>query len=176
MREVNEHLVENSPTGMFVTLFLAILEVGTGELRYVNAGHPPGLVLGAGRSEAERLGAGGLPVGMLGEQGYEEGRATLVPGSAAVLYSDGVTEATRADGEMYEEERLVEALGGAFGQSAAQVLTGLLASVDDFVAGAEQADDISVVVVRRSPGESPLKQVEAGGTTALQVPPGASSE
>jgi len=151
MREVNEHLVESSPAGMFVTLFLGILDTTTGELRYVNAGHPPGLVLCAGDGEARQLGAGGLPVGMLAEQGYEEGRAMLGPGSAVVLYSDGVTEATRSDGEMYEEERLVDVLGASRGQAATEVLTGLLAAVEAFVAGAEQADDISVLVVRRPP-------------------------
>jgi serine phosphatase RsbU (regulator of sigma subunit) len=147
---VNEHLVENSPAGMFVTLFLGVLDTATGVLRYVNAGHPPALVLCAGAGEARRLDAGGLPVGMLAEQRYEEGCVTLAPGSAGVLYSDGVTEATRADGEMYEEERLVEALGVAGGRSAARVLAALLATVESFVAGAEQADDISIVVVRRS--------------------------
>jgi len=147
--EVNEHLVASSPSGMFVTLFVGVLDTATGELRYVNAGHPPALAF-SGVGDMQKLETGGMLVGALPGILYEVGVIGLAPGSVLAIYSDGVTEAINTVGEMYEEERLVEALAACGGKSAAEVFSGVMESVQGFSRGAEQADDITLVVIQRA--------------------------
>lgn len=148
--EVNEHLVASSPSGMFVTLFVGVLDVATGELRYVNAGHPPALAFCWVGDDVQRLETGGLVVGVLPGIRYEVGVLGLATGSVLAIYSDGVTEATSTVGEMYEEERLVEVLAACGGKSAAEVFSAVMESVECFSRGAEQADDITLVVIQRA--------------------------
>jgi len=145
-RELNEHLLTSSSSEMFMTLFVGILEVGTGRLRYVNAGHNPPVLVGDG---ATRLETGGVPVGMLPGAPYQEGEAALAPGDTLVVYSDGVTEAMNKGGEMYEDERLLREIDGARGEPADEVLDLVVHSVERFAGGAEQADDLTLLVARR---------------------------
>jgi sigma-B regulation protein RsbU (phosphoserine phosphatase) len=148
--EVNEHLVASSPSGMFVTLFVGVLDTATGELRYVNAGHPPALVFSGVGGDMQKLETGGMLVGAIPGIRYEVGMVGLSPGSVLAVYSDGVTEATDTVGEMYEEERLIAALAACGEKSAAEVFTGVMESVECFSRGAEQADDITLVVIQRA--------------------------
>ncbi len=142
-------LYKRTPPEKYATAFLAVLEPATGGFRYVNAGHNPGLLLRA-RGEAELLAAGGPPLGLLpAAPAYTEGVGELTAGDCLVLYTDGVTEATDPAGEEYGLERLtdlcrrhrsepLDALAGA-------LETGLVA----FVEGPPDADDRTLVVVRR---------------------------
>jgi sigma-B regulation protein RsbU (phosphoserine phosphatase) len=159
--EVNEHLVTSSPSGMFVTLFVGVLDTATGELRYVNGGHPPALVFSGVGGDMQRLETGGLLVGAIPGIRYEVGEVALAPGSVLAIYSDGVTEANNTAGEMYEEERLVDALAVCCRQSAAEVFSGVMESVQGFSRGAEQADDITLVVIQRAGGVSNAGQAHA---------------
>ena len=173
-REINDHLLASTPPEIFTTLFLGVLDTSSGTLRYVNAGHPPPLVLRPGAAAPLRLDTGGLLVGILPNLTFQAGEATLPPGSTMLVYSDGLSEAEAAGGAMFEEERIVAGLkagegaaGAAAGCSgAAPVLQTLLAAVDAFTAGAEQSDDITLIVVKRdfASGAPPARSagVEAG--------------
>ncbi len=150
MRELNAFLLASTPDDMFVTLFLAVLDVPTGRLRYVIAGHVPPLVLaGPDGDRPMRLTAGGPVLGILPEAEFEERETGLQPGSVLAVVSDGITEAMDAAGKMFHERRVEEALRNGWGKPAPQAQAHLLRAVEQFAAGAEQADDISVILLRR---------------------------
>jgi sigma-B regulation protein RsbU (phosphoserine phosphatase) len=149
--ELNQQLLESSSAGMFITLFIGIVDTRTGRLRYANGGHnPPYLCPGPG-AEPRPLVEGGVIVGALPDMRWEEAEALMPPGSALFVYSDGLTEAVDETGDMYDERRLLELLVGAGPAGAADLLAGAFEGIDRFRGRAEQSDDMSVVVIRRQP-------------------------
>ncbi|MEZ5289323.1 MAG: SpoIIE family protein phosphatase [Vicinamibacterales bacterium] len=118
----------------------------SGELVYCSAGHNPGLVYGAGG--LRRLEADGVPVGLFDFAAYTSSRLALDPGDTVVLYSDGVTEAHNVEGEEFGEERLIDVITSNQGRPAADVLQEIVDAVQEFAHGAEQYDDVTVLVVR----------------------------
>jgi sigma-B regulation protein RsbU (phosphoserine phosphatase) len=101
---------------------------------------------GGGRAFLER---GGTVLGILESVSYEEGRMTLMPGDRLVLYTDGVSEATRADGEQFGEQRVCECIESLpHDLSAREVGERLLARVREFLQDAEPQDDVTLLVLR----------------------------
>ena len=87
---------------------------------------------------------------MIAGDHYETGRFTLGEGESLILVSDGVTEAKNAEGDMFEAGRLVETLRSeAGGRGAGDIVKSVLSAVDEFAGGSEQADDISILVIRQ---------------------------
>src|ERR1044071_7538870 len=104
---VNRYLADNTPANRFVTLFYAELDPLTGSLSFINAGHNPPIIAHEGGT-LEQLAAGGLPLGIVPDFDYREGRTQLRPGDVLVAYSDGVTEQTNPGGEEFGTVRLQE--------------------------------------------------------------------
>lgn len=148
LERLNRHVVESSASNKFITLTVSELDPTTGELRSINAGHNPALLLRADGS-VDRLRATGMPVGMLPAAKYHETRWTLQPGDLLCLYSDGITEAADPDDEEFGEDRLVECLLEHRAEPLADVAEALDAAVARFVRGEPQADDETVVLLRR---------------------------
>jgi sigma-B regulation protein RsbU (phosphoserine phosphatase) len=147
MGELNAYLLETTPDDMFVSLFLAVLDVPTGRLRYANAGHIPPLVLAAG--EPMPFTTGGPLLGIIPDADFEEGEVTLNPGSLLALYSDGITEAMNETGRMFHQRRVVASLRVGRGLPVIQSLERLLKAVEQFRGKSEPADDISIILLRR---------------------------
>jgi len=147
--ELNRYLLTSSSSETFITLFFGLLDLTTGELRYINCGHPAGMLMRKVESKQERLTEGGPILGILDGVPYKEGVCRLNKGDFLVLFSDGVTEATNQNEEMFEEERLLQVLSEKSLPGASAILDMIFKSVDSFATGCEQADDISVVIVRR---------------------------
>jgi sigma-B regulation protein RsbU (phosphoserine phosphatase) len=146
---VSRLLFERTPPEKYATGFLAVLEPGSGVVRFCNAGHLPGLVLRDGGA-TEWLGNGGPPLGLLPGATYASGESSLGPGDLLVIYSDGITEAVDPDDEMYGRERLAEVCARH-----RQVPLGELAGAIDsdlaaFVRGVPYHDDRTVVLLRRA--------------------------
>src|SRR5207247_5594071 len=95
---VNRYLVESIPPNRFVTLFYAELDPKNGSLAFLNAGHNPPLIVHAGGT-MEQLASGGLPLGILADADFREGRKKLYPGYVLVVYWGGVSEAVNLNGE-----------------------------------------------------------------------------
>jgi serine phosphatase RsbU (regulator of sigma subunit) len=149
--ELNTYLVSSSAPETFVTLFLGVLDCQGGVVWYVNCGHPPVLVNCRSAGTMEELTAGGPILGVLSGHDYDTGRFTLVRRDSLVLVSDGVTEATNPEGDMFETERLLSTVrGDGSDRSAAHTMQNILNAVDEFAEGSQQADDISILVVRRT--------------------------
>jgi sigma-B regulation protein RsbU (phosphoserine phosphatase) len=149
INELNKYLLESTSKNIFVTLFLAIIDLETGLMRYVNCGHPPAFVVRKESGEIEKLTRTGLALGMMNTIQFTQGSSTLKAGDSLIVYSDGITEAMNEKEEMYEEERLSQLLSNATGLEASTIMEKILNSVETFASGAEQADDISVIVVSR---------------------------
>jgi sigma-B regulation protein RsbU (phosphoserine phosphatase) len=146
---VNRELCENNGEIMFVTLFLAMLQPGTGELQFCNAGHNPPYRLRDGRAEALDD-AAGIALGIMADAAYQTGRSSLVRGETIYLYTDGVTEATAAGDELFAEARLESVLRAAAQESSANVVKAVGSAISSFVGSAPQADDITAMAVRWS--------------------------
>jgi serine phosphatase RsbU (regulator of sigma subunit) len=132
---------------VFITFFYSVLDTHTGEIIYVNAGHNPPCVLRADGSR-EYLDRGGLVVGILPGSEYEVGTTALHAGDDLVLYTDGITEAANPEDEMFGEERLEQLLIEHRHSSAREIEEQVYSSIKDFAAGAAQADDLTMVIVK----------------------------
>ncbi|MGC9419149.1 MAG: PP2C family protein-serine/threonine phosphatase [Rhodovulum sp.] len=147
--EVVEHLnrlfLEELDTEHYFTILLALVTLDTGEMRFVQAGHPYPAIQRADGA-IEYLGAGGLPVGLIPGAGFEAGEARLFPGDRVLLASDGITECPSPTDEQLGEEglcRLMEKRAGIRGEA---FFEALLADVIDYAGGPDLPDDISGVL------------------------------
>ena len=142
---VNEVVLEEVASGKFVTMVYLKVDQERTELACASAGHPRPRFLRADGS-VESLAVGGLALGIIGEQSYEEMRIPYTPGDAVVLYTDGVIEARRG-GELYGTPRLDEFLRRNSGLGARELADAVLEDCRRF-AGGPLLDDCAVVVVR----------------------------
>ena len=145
--KANEKLCENNESGMFVTAWMGILDIETGVLQYANAGHNPPLLKRAdGEFELLKSRAGFVLAGMEG-MAYRAGELTLGRGDRLFLYTDGVSEATNAENELYGEERLTAFMNRSAELSARDILPALKKDIDEFVGEAPQFDDITMFIL-----------------------------
>ncbi len=148
LSHVNSESAEGNDSAMFVTLFLAILNLDSGEMVYSNAGHnPPYLMRASG--EMERLQQRHGPViGAVEGIAYGEDSTTLAPADMIYLYTDGVTEAMDIAGSLYSEQRLRDILAAADYPAARDAVEDTVNDVWRFQGDASQADDITIMSVR----------------------------
>lgn len=140
---------EHGESNMFVTMFYALLDPATASLYYVNAGHNPPLHLSPDGSNIRELEGTTLPVGIIEQQAYEATEMSLDVGEVLVCFSDGVTEAMNTDGEPYGDDRFVEVLRTLVHADASDIISSVVQSIDDYAGSAPQADDITLLVVKR---------------------------
>jgi len=147
-RRVSRLLYQRTPPEKYATAFFAEIEISTGRVRYVNAGHNPGILLRLG-GESSWLEATGVPLGLLREAEYTIGDITLEPRDVLMLFTDGLTEAADATGEEFGDERLrTVALGNRL--RPLKELAALVAKeTDQFVGETPYGDDRTLVLVRR---------------------------
>jgi serine phosphatase RsbU (regulator of sigma subunit) len=150
LRQVNMALSEDNQSCMFVTLFVGILDLKTGELAFSNAGHNPPMVLAAdGECEFLTL-PDGLVLGVMTEAEYRNETVQLQAGAMIVTYTDGVTEAMNPKRELYSECRLQETVARLAGRGVEDTVGEIISSVKFHAAGAPQSDDIAVLALRRN--------------------------
>ena len=142
--KANDSLCENNEEELFVTAWVGVLEISTGSLRYVSAGHNPP-VLVAGRQAVYIKGRSGLVLGGMEGARYKEGTMEVMPGNKLFLYTDGVTEAENESHDQYGEKKLQNCLKEAAGQTVDQVLETVKADIVKHAAGADQFDDMTMI-------------------------------
>ncbi|MEI8029103.1 MAG: SpoIIE family protein phosphatase [Comamonadaceae bacterium] len=154
-----------------VTLALYRFDLEAGTLTYVNAGHPPGLLLSAKQGQVLTVAGEHLPIGVLPDEVYAEVCVPIGPGDSLLVYSDGVTEARNADGEQFGRERLIAVFAAA--RSAALAPFGLLDSLQQklrgFTGDAPVLDDQTAIVVEWPTHVMPLTPASGKPQTRTQI-------
>jgi serine phosphatase RsbU (regulator of sigma subunit) len=146
LKSVNRLFCENIPEDRFATLFFADYSDAGRRLRYVNCGHNYPLLLRADGS-LERLASTATVLGMFTDWDCTMAETTLRPGDILVMYTDGVSEASNAQGEEFGEKRLLESIRAHKDRPAAELLKAVSTAVQNFSSGI-QADDLTLVVSR----------------------------
>ena len=148
LETTNNRICKNNQQEMFVTVWLGILDLRTGELKAANAGHEyPVVTRAEGEFELVKDKHGFVIGGMEGVR-YKEYELKMEPGEELFLYTDGVPEATNAQNELYGTERMMEVLNSNRGLEPEKVLETVKADVDRFVGDAPQFDDLTMLCVR----------------------------
>ena len=143
---LNDALSSNNDTGMFVTLFLGVLDLATGELHYCNAGHNPPLLLTADEASVIPCDAN-LPAGAISGWMFTEQRLQLHSGDSVFLYTDGLNEAEDIHLQQFGMERIMQVAKAASWQPQA-LIEAMTTSVHQFVGGAEQSDDLTMLALQ----------------------------
>ncbi len=147
--ETEAQIKRENPESLFVTLFVMALDLDTGEFTFCNAGHDPLYGLNPGRADVRKLDHGGRPpLCVLDGYPYPLGRERLVPGETLCMITDGITEATNTQGQLYGHPRLERVLARMNGATPEERVDDLRRDVLEFVDGAEPADDMSVLALR----------------------------
>lgn len=150
----NEKLCESNDAGMFVTAWMGVLDTVTGKVEFANAGHNPPLVRHAGGGfEYLRSKPCFILAGMDGIK-YRKNEFTLAPGDEIYLYTDGVTEATDSENNLYGEERLLALLNSMGNLSGEEICRAVKADIDAFVGDAPQFDDITMLYLKYNGGDA----------------------
>jgi serine phosphatase RsbU (regulator of sigma subunit) len=148
--QLNRAVCRNSEDDKFSTFFYGEVDVSSGELSYCNAGHNPPLLFRAADGDVVPLKGGGMILGFDPDVSYETMKGTVQPGDLLVAYSDGVTESQNEDEEEFGESRLIRAVQEWRDQPVGILKTKIDSAVDEFVDGAGQFDDYTLVLLKRA--------------------------
>lgn len=154
---VNECILHDTNSDLFVTVFVGILDPQLSTLTYGNAGHNPPYLFcrhpKRGEAPLRALVNTGIPLGVLPERTWERGSIVFSPGDLLLMYTDGITEARSSPHDFYGDERLREVVRAHLDDSAQAVREAVLADVQRFMGDRPQSDDISLLVLKRQPPE-----------------------
>ena len=155
---MNKTIVDMNKTNMFVTLFVGVLDLPTGRLYYCNAGHDAPLLVGAGLGELPC--DSNIPVGFMPSWEYTLQEAHIFTGTTIFLFTDGLTEAMDADKAQFQMERVNEVASQALDQQQQeprQLISMMTEAVHQFVGGAEQSDDLTMMAIQYIRQQSDIK-------------------
>ena len=150
MQYINESACQGNDTNMFVTLFIGVLDLPTGHLRYCNAGHDVPMILTNGQwtcLEAKPH----LPIGLFNEVKYNMMETYIQPNSTIFLYTDGLTEAKNCEHKQFGIKQVEEVLATCTDMHPQELLETIGKAVHGFVGGAEQSDDLTMLAIRYTP-------------------------
>ena len=147
--EANDALCEGNGANMFVTAWIGEIDLDSGRITYVNAGHNPPIILRAADQTDYLRARPGLVLGAMSGIKYRSQEVSLEPGDSIYLYTDGVTEQTDAHGELFGEERLLSTLSfGHFHDEPEKILSSVSARVSTYAADTAQTGDRTQLVIR----------------------------
>ena len=149
MTASNRLLAASSVDCMFVTVFCAIYNTKTGLVTYCNAGHNPPHLLRSDGSVEVLPKSNNVLVGIFDDMEYEENTLQLASGDTLVMFTDGVTEAWNPQKMEFGTERLNAILGGLVDKGSRQIVDTIKTAITDFEEGAEQSDDITMLVIKK---------------------------
>ena len=145
MESVNNQLSEDNEEGYFVTVWAAVLEISTGKGVAVNAGHEHPVLRRADGDYELVVYKHSVAIGTMGGIPFRQHEFQLNPGDSIFVYTDGVAEATNSDNELFGTDRMITALNKDPDTNPEDILTNVMDDINDFVAGAEQFDDITML-------------------------------
>jgi serine phosphatase RsbU (regulator of sigma subunit) len=147
--QANKEIARDNPEMLFVTAFMGIINLTTGELIFCNAGHERPLLVAPKCKPRELSEASGPPISIMDDTEYETFTYRLSSEEFICIFTDGVTEATNSEQELFGKERLIQGLSEVSEADSAQtVLSKVCGQVKSFVGDEEPADDLTMLVVR----------------------------
>lgn len=154
MQKINQAVCHGNESSMFVTFFIGVLDMPTGRLHYCNAGHDTPIVIDG---EPHVLDVkSNIALGIVKDWFYEGQDTVLKPDDTLLLYTDGLTEAMDAKHSQFGLQRVKDTIEQHLGNTPQQLLDYMRAACDDFVDGAEQSDDLTLLAIRYSPVEEDI--------------------
>jgi sigma-B regulation protein RsbU (phosphoserine phosphatase) len=150
VEKLNTLIYNNTGLDKFITFFIGILNTKKHTLEYVNAGHN-NPILCSPQNEMRFLDIGGIILGIMPGYSYNTGSISLKKGDFILTYTDGVNEAINPGEEEFGEERLYELVKSHTKQPVKQIVENVWQAIDKFAAGYPQADDVTMLAVRRLP-------------------------
>jgi len=147
--KLNDFVHRSSSPDRFITFFFCELNMKTGEIRYVNAGHNPPFIIEK-NGKMSRLESSGFCLGMFPSVAYEAKQVTLGVGDAAVLFTDGITESRNKNNEEFGEDGLVKLLKKNLKQPAAKVVEKVCHELSSFTSGVAPMDDMTFIVIKKT--------------------------
>lgn len=151
LTRANTIIREDSKSDMFLTACYATFDLGSGRMIIANGGHNRPFLKRASENSAAEVRTRGLILGAFEEIVLEERETVLDLGDAVLMYSDGVTDATNAQGKTFGEDRLNQLVVAHADHGAHALIEAILAAIDEFTGGAAQYDDMTLVAIRRLP-------------------------
>ena len=146
--EANRRLCQQNPMGLFVTCVVGVLDLESGKLDYVCAGHEPAYIIAPDGSRRALSMTRGLAMGLMDDFDYASGSEVIRPNETLFLYTDGLTDAVNLDGTLFGKDRLEASLDGAAQRSPAEIVDHVWSEIGDFSTGAAAADDMTCLVIR----------------------------
>ncbi len=165
--KVNRLLAAENPETMFVTLFYGVIDPLTGQMTYTNAGHNAPYIVAPDGTAKPLAPAGGPALGVFEDVEYAEATVDLGADDALILFTDGVTEAMDPNDQEYGEPRLEALLVAATDAAPAQIIKMIEDDVASFADGAPQADDLTMMVIRRQVAVQALKATLGANLTEI---------
>ena len=147
---VNRSIHRDTPITKFITMFCGELDPMTHTFSYINAGHTDAFHLDYEAQEITHLNSGGLMLGIMDDETYEQGAIGLEPGQQIIIYSDGINEAQNTAGDLYGEVRFKEWLLNHPDYTPQETIDRLIEDVKAFSESDEQHDDITLIVLKRT--------------------------
>ena len=144
----NNLIAKDAKSGMFVTLFYAMLDLQKRQLHYVNAGHNPPLLCKGYGGDIVLLNAHGIALGVMDEINLQEVELNLANNDVVVFYTDGITEAINGKEEQFGQERLIKLIAQNSSLPAQEIIDKIKSAVLDFTQGQAQFDDLTLVVLK----------------------------
>ena len=144
---VNNQLCEGNDENMFVTAWMGILEIETGKFTYVNAGHNPPLIKHSGKDYNWLKSKPGFVLAGMEDIQYHQNAIALEPGDMVYLYTDGVTEASNVNDELFGDSRLLQIMNNKMDIGLKDLIAYVKEKVDTFAGEREQFDDITMLVM-----------------------------
>ncbi len=154
VRVVNDQLQDGNDSNMFVTLFYAVFDPGTGLVNFANGGHNPPLIVHKDGSSSVLPLTGGIALGVAPNFEFTSDEVTLHPGEALLMYTDGVSEAENVDSEEFGMDRLQAVFAGSALLSARKANDAVFEAVREFARNRSQSDDITCLVLLREEAQS----------------------
>ena len=147
---INRLVYDSSASNRYATFFYGQYDPATGRFDYVNAGHNAPMLFrrNQGLYEVIRLDVGGTVIGLIKSFPYQQGEVTMIPGDILVAFTDGISEAMNNSDDEWGEGALIQSVERCSGLPAQEVLDRVFKDCDQFVAGAKQHDDMTLLVLR----------------------------
>ena len=144
---MNLAFTEQNTQNMFLTLFLGVLDLTTGQLDYCNAGHNAPVIMAS--SEWHMVNAvANLPLGVVADFPYKAQSVQLQRGDVLYMYTDGLTEAENSNHDQFGEQRMMDVLASLTNTRPRVIADTMQSAVESFVGGAEQSDDLTMLAIR----------------------------